>query len=171
VRRVARGRKSVLLGRRSEVVGCKSVVVGSGVASVSPVVVIPDPPARVVPSAGVPVHVVNVMGLREHVSRKGREKTPPGGRFSGAVKNLGDSSEPLLITVSFTDEHTTPTDLTQTTTQMRTKTQTRSGAEKSCDTTPTMRCVLTGARKRTKQPGATTSLRKLSVHKDRSTCS
>src|SRR6218665_2829270 len=114
VRRVARGRKSVLLGCRSEV------------ASVSPVVVIPDPPARVVPSAGVPVHVVNVMGLREHVSRKAHEKNPPGGCFSGAVKNLGDSSEPLLITVSFTDEHTTSTDLTQTTTQMRTKTQARS---------------------------------------------
>ena len=146
-------------------------MVGSGVASVSPVVVIPDPPARVVPSAGVPVHVVNVMGLREHVSRKGREKTPPGGRFSGAVKNLGDSSEPLLITVSFTDEHTTPTDLTQTTTQMRTKTQTRSGAEKSCDTTPTTRCVLARARKRVKQPGTTKSSCRLDALRDRSVCS
>jgi len=114
--------------------GCKSVMAGSGTVSVSPVVVIPDPPA-------------------------------------GAVKNPGNGSEPALITMSFTNKHTTITDLTQTTTPLRTKTQAGWGAKKPCDTTPPTRCASTGARKRTTQPGATKSLCRLGAHRNRSVCS
>jgi len=64
-----------------------------------------------------------VMGSREQMSRDGREKTPPEWRPSGMAKTPGDSSEPLLITASFTDEHTTLIDLTQTTIQLGTRTQ------------------------------------------------
>ncbi|PDQ34922.1 MAG: hypothetical protein B5766_09190 [Candidatus Lumbricidophila eiseniae] len=88
-----------------------------------------------------------VMGSREQVLRDGREKTPPGWRFSGMAKTPGDSSESLLITVSFTDEHTTLIDLTQTTIQLGTRTQAGWGTKKPCGTTPTTRCVLTRARK------------------------
>src|SRR6218665_2570762 len=95
-----------------------------------------------------------VVDSREQVLREGRERTPSGWRFSGLVKNLGDSSE-LLITVSFTDEHTRVIDLTQTTIQRGTETEVGRAAKKPCDTTPTMRCVLARARKRVKQPGTT----------------
>src|SRR6218665_425960 len=148
--------------------GCKSVVTGCRAVSVPPVVVIPPPPppARVAPPALLPVHIVNVVGLRN-----GCEKTPSGWHFSRAVKNPGNSSEPLLITMSFTNEHTTITDLTQTTTPLRTKTQAGSDAKKPCDTTHTVQCVLTGARKRAKQPDATKSLCRLGAHRTRSVCS
>src|SRR6218665_910077 len=111
-----------------------------------------------------------VVDSREQVLRDGREKTPPGGGFSGMVKNLGDSAE-LLSTVSFTDEHTTVIDLTQTTIQMGTETQVGRGAKKPCDTTPTTRCVLARARKRVKQPGTAKSSCRLGALRDRSVCS
>src|SRR6218665_4159464 len=81
-----------------------------------------------------------VVDSREQVLRDGREKTPPGWRFSGMVKNLGDSSE-LLITVCFTDEHTTVIDLTQTTIQIGTESQPRRPDTKPSDTTTTTRGV------------------------------
>src|SRR6218665_2327570 len=111
-----------------------------------------------------------VMCSREQVLHDGRERTPSGWRCSGAVKNLGDSSE-LLITVSFTDEHKTVIDLTQTTIQMGTETQVGRAAKKPCDTTPTTRCVLARARKRVKQPGTAKSSCRLDALRDRSVCS
>ena len=112
-----------------------------------------------------------VMDSRGQVLRDGSEKSPSGRRSSGVVKNPGDSSEPLLITVFFTDEHTTVSDLAQTTVQMGAGTQAGWGAEKSCATTPTMRCALTGARKRAKQPGMAKDFCRLGVHRGRSVCS
>jgi len=103
--------------------------------------------------------------LREQVLREGREKTPSGWRSAGVVKDPGDSSELLLITVFFTDEHTTVTDLAQTTVQMGAETQVGWGAKKQCGTTPTMRCVLAGARKRVKQPGASKSFCRLGAYR------
>src|SRR6218665_514306 len=111
-----------------------------------------------------------VVDSREQVLRDGCEKTTPGWRCSGMVKNLGDSSE-LFITVSFTVEHTTVIDLTQTTIQMGTETQVGRGAKKSRGTTPTMRCVLARARKRVKQPGTAKSSCRLDALRDRSVCS
>src|SRR6218665_4123451 len=73
-----------------------------------------------------------VVDSRERVLRDGRERTPSGWRFSGMVKNLGDSSE-LLITVSFTDEHTTVIDHTPTTIQIGTETLVGRAAKKPCD--------------------------------------
>jgi len=87
------------------------------------------------------------------------------------VKNPGDSSESLLITVFCTDEHTMVIDFRQTTIQMGMRTQVEWGAKKPCGITPTMRCVLTGARKRVKQPGASKDFCRLDVHRDRSVCS
>src|SRR6218665_560748 len=72
-----------------------------------------------------------VVDSREQVLRDGCEKTPPGWSGSGMVKILGGSSE-LLITVSFTDEHTTVIDLTHTTIQMGTETQVGRCAKKPC---------------------------------------
>jgi len=99
------------------------------------------------------------------------EKSPSGCRSSGVVKNLGESSEPLLITVFFTDEHTTVSDLAQTTIQMGAGTQVGWGAKKPCGITPTVRYVLTGARKRMRQPGASKSFCRLGVYRGGSVCS
>jgi len=112
-----------------------------------------------------------VVGSREQVLRDGCERTLSGWRFSGVVKNPGDSSELLLITVFSTDEHTTVSDFMQTTIQMGTRTQVGWGTEKSCGTTPTMRCVLTGVRKRVRQPGASKNFCRLGVYRDGSVCS
>src|SRR6218665_2709607 len=111
-----------------------------------------------------------VVDSREQVLRDGRERTPSGWRFSGMVKNLGDSSE-LFITVSFTYEHTTVINLTQTTIHIGTETQLGRAAKKRCDTAPSMRCVLARGRKRVKQPGTTKSSCRLDALRDRSVCS
>src|SRR6218665_1158218 len=110
--------------------------------------------------------------LREQVLCDGCERTPSGWCFSGVVKDPGGSSELLLITVFFADEHTTVSDFAQTTAQVGTgtqvgmKIQVRWGAEESCGTTPTTRCVLTGAGKRVRQPGASKGFCRLGVHRD-----
>jgi len=112
-----------------------------------------------------------VMGSREQVLRDGREKTPSGWHSSGVVKNPGDSSGLLLATVFFADEHTTVTDFVQTMIQMGAETQVGWGAKKPCAITPTMGCVLTGVRKRVRQPGMAKGFRRLSVYRGRSVCS
>src|SRR6218665_3849855 len=73
-----------------------------------------------------------VVASREQVLRDGRQRTPSGRRFSGIVKNLGESAE-LLSTVTFRYEHTTVIDLTQSTMKMGTETQVGRAAKKPCD--------------------------------------
>ena len=103
--------------------------------------------------------------------RDGGEKSRSGWHSSGVVKNPGNSSESLLTTVFFTNEHTTVIDFAQTTIQMGTRTQVGWATKKPCGTTPTMRCVLTGVRKRMRQPDTAKSLCRLDVLRDGSVCS
>src|SRR6218665_1161168 len=128
----------------------------------------------VVGGSGVVRHVLlssPVAELREQVLRDRGEKTLPGWRSPGTVKNPGDSPESLLITAFFTDKHTTASDFAQTTVQLGAETQVRWGAEKPFSTTPTMRCASTGTRKRVKQPGTAKGLCRLDVYRNRSVCS